>query len=80
VAEVPRYPPSHVLDNLPPLLLLGTGIDCGAATQSIPVPNNNKGADYLVPDKGGALIVEPHTIFKIVWDLPKYQNLVLRLP
>jgi hypothetical protein len=29
--------------------LLGTGNDCGAAPQSIHVPNNHSGADYIVP-------------------------------
>jgi hypothetical protein len=34
--------------------MLGTGIDCGAAPQSIPVPNSNSGVDYRLPDYGGA--------------------------
>jgi hypothetical protein len=33
---------------------LGTGIDWRTAIQSIPVPNSHSGADYLLPDEGGA--------------------------
>ena len=41
---------AHLCGTAAPLLQLGTEIECGVASQSIPVPNCNSGADYLVPD------------------------------
>jgi hypothetical protein len=46
--------------------LLGTRIDCEAAPQSIPVPNSDSGADYLLPHFMGSSVPagRPHTELK----------------